>query len=108
MANLFEGAPPAWLNAFGEQANEVLDNSVFDWIYNKSRTTQAPEWLGNAGEAAYQGMHRAFGQPQQPVERFQRPQYRQPNVVSIQDMKQRPVDRLRAQINTNPYSNNGI
>ena len=53
MANLFEGAPPAWLQSFGESANSALDNKVMQWIYNKATQNKPSEGMQAAGEMAY-------------------------------------------------------
>ncbi len=66
MADLFEGAPPAWLQNFGENAYNFIDNDVFDWVYKKSLANKPPEAMGSAIDAVYQGANRAMttGGPQ--------------------------------------------
>lgn len=76
MADLFEGAPPAWLQNFGENAFNALDNDVFDWIYRKSTSTQPPQALQQAGDMAYRAANTVM-QPSNAVENTgqKRPDY---------------------------------
>jgi len=53
MADLFEGAPPEWLQDFGEKSFHALDNNVMKWLYDKAVKNAPPEMVGDAGDAAY-------------------------------------------------------
>lgn len=103
MADLFEGAPPEWLNAFGEQANDFLDNRVFDWIYTTAKSNRPPEWVNIAGEKTYQTLSGVFGGQKQQAPMYQapKPYYRQ---VA---QKPAPSQYLRASVNQQPPFVNG-
>ena len=56
MADLFEGAPPEWLQNFGENAYQAMDGRLMNWIYNTATKNKPPAIVDRAGSAVFNAM----------------------------------------------------